>query len=95
MYVHMGGIQKTACGGADRRGNHTEICSTRFAGGAFGAICLTNIPMIKFLPCNHDSFCIACSNTLVAIHPDLLTCPYCRSNVHISKMCVKIEISYD
>jgi len=51
--------------------NRTEICS----------ICFTNIPKIKFLPCNHDSFCIRCSNTLVDMHSYLLTCPCCRSNV--------------
>jgi hypothetical protein len=50
--------------------NYTEICS----------ICLTNIPRIKFLPCNHDCFCISCSNELIDLHPNL-TCPCCRNRV--------------
>ena len=51
--------------------DETETCS----------VCFVNIHKIKFLPCNHSSFCIACNNILVDLHSNSLTCPYCRSKV--------------
>jgi len=51
--------------------NHTERC----------CVCVANIPKIEFLPCNHQRCCISCTNTLIDLHLDDLTCPFCRSKV--------------